>query len=225
MTANNILLVHGAWADGSAWNKVIPSLLAAGFDVTAIQMPLTTLQDDEAALRRALALVDAPVILVGHSYGGAVITEGGCDEKVVGLVYISGFAPDTGESAGSLGAGGPPTRLPEVLVPDASGFLKLSRTGVDEAFAQDLSESERALIFATQGPVSGAALGGEITSPAWKRKPCWYLRASQDHAIHPDLQTMMAARMQATVAHVEASHVSMLSEPQAAIDLILQAAR
>jgi pimeloyl-ACP methyl ester carboxylesterase len=164
------------------------------------------------------------VLLVGHSYGGSVITEAGADPKVAGLVYVAAFAPDAGESAGSLGAGGPPTRLLEVVRPDAEGFFKLTRTGVDEVFAQDLSVAERNTIFATQNPLAGAALGGNITAPAWKAKPSWYLLAEQDHTIHPELQKMMSTRMGATVVKVASSHLPMLSKSQAVADLIVQAA-
>jgi len=221
----NVILVHGAWADGSAWAKVLPLLADAGLTAVAIQMPLTSLADDVAVLKRALSLVSGPTLLVGHSYGGAVITEGGSDPTVTGLVYIDGFAPDAGESAGSLGAGGAPTSLPDNLLPDAQGFLKLTRKGVELSFAHDLTPAEQALIFATQGPVSGPlALGAEISAPAWKTKPCWYLRGTNDQAIHPKLQAMMAQRMEAVTVDTDSSHVPMLSQPRKVLDLILQAA-
>jgi pimeloyl-ACP methyl ester carboxylesterase len=220
----NILFVHGAWANSSAWEKVLPLVEAAGLTGTAVSLSLTSLADDAATLKRAIALIDGPVLLVGHSYGGSVITEAGADPKVAGLVYVAAFAPDAGESAGSLGAGGPPTRLLEVVRPDAEGFFKLTRTGVDEVFAQDLSVAERNTIFATQNPLAGAALGGNITAPAWKAKPSWYLLAEQDHTIHPELQKMMSTRMGATVVKVASSHLPMLSKSQAVADLIVQAA-
>ena len=221
---STIILAHGAWANSSAWAKVLPLLEGSGASVVAVSLPLTSLEADTATLARAIALVDGPVLLVGHSYGGAVITQGGHDPKVAGLVYINGFAPDAGESAGSLGAGGPPTSLPDNLLPDAEGFLKLSRKGVAESFAQDLTPAEQALIFATQGPVSGPhALGAEITSPAWKVKPSWYLRGTNDHAIHPELQAMMAKRMDAKTVDTDSSHVPMLSQPRKVVDLLLQA--
>jgi pimeloyl-ACP methyl ester carboxylesterase len=220
----HIILVHGAWADGSAWAKVLPLIADTGIPVSAIQLPLSSLAEDVETLQRALSLIDGPALLVGHSYGGAVITQGGDDPKVAGLVYIDGFAPDVGESAGSLGAGGPPTSLPENLQPDAQGFLKLTRKGVKESFAQDLTPAEQALIFITQGPVSGpAALGGEISAPAWKVKPCWYLLGTNDHAIPPELQAMMAARMEAVTVETDSSHVPMLSQPHKVADLIRQA--
>jgi pimeloyl-ACP methyl ester carboxylesterase len=221
---STIILAHGAWANSSAWAKVLPLLEASSASATAVSLPLTALKDDVATLARAIALANGPVLLVGHSYGGAVITQGGHDPKVAGLVYINGFGPDAGESAGSLGAAGSPTSLPDNLLPDARGFLKLTRKGVEESFAQDLTSAEQALIFATQGPVSGPfALGAEIDAPAWKVKPCWYLRGTNDHAIHPELQAMMAKRMEATTVDTDSSHVPMLSQPEKVVDLILQA--
>jgi pimeloyl-ACP methyl ester carboxylesterase len=222
MKLSNIIFVHGAWANSSAWNKVLPLVAALELDVTSVQLPLTSLTADAQALRRAVALTTGPSLLVGHSYGGAVITEAGCDERIAALLYVAGFAPDAGESAAGLGAGGPPTKLPSELTSDSEGFLKLTRQGVARAFAQDLSEEEQKLVFATQGPISAAALSGPVTSPAWKRKPSWYLRTIQDQAIHPELQHMMAERMQAAQTDVSSSHVAMLSQPQAVADLIIK---
>lgn len=219
----NILFVHGAWANASAWEKVLP-LVAAGLTGTAVSLPLTSLMDDAVTLKRAIELVDGPLLLVGHSYGGAVITEAGDEPKVAGLVYVAAFAPDAGESAGSLGAGGPSTRILEVVRPDAHGFFKLTREGVDEVFAHDLTAAERAAIFATQNPLADAALGSNVTAAAWKVKPNWYLRATEDRTIHPELQRTMAGRIKATMVEVAASHVPMLSHPQAVADLIVQAA-
>lgn len=222
--AAHILFVHGAWANSSAWDKVLPLIDAAGLKGTAVSLSLTSLSDDVATVKRAIALIDEPLLLVGHSYGGVVITEAGSDAKVAGLVFVAAFAPDVGESAASLGAGAPPTRLLEVVRPDEQHFFKLTREGVDEVFAQDLPAAERALIFATQNPLSGAALGAEVTAPAWKEKPSWYLLASEDHTIHPELQKKMAARIEATTVTVAASHVAMLSQPDAVAKLIVQAA-
>jgi len=219
----SIIFVHGAWANASAWVKLLPLLDGAGVELVAASLPLSSLVDDVTTLKRAIALAKGPVLLVGHSYGGAVITEAGADPKVVGLVYVTGFGPDVGESAASLAASGPETRLATELRPDADGFLKLTRAGVDHAFAQDLPEEERALIFATQGPLAGAAFGAPITNPAWKSKPSWYVHATEDHAIHPDLQAMMAKRMGAQTVDIAASHVAMLSQPRAVADLVLQA--
>ncbi|WCM29645.1 alpha/beta hydrolase [Sphingomonas sp. QA11] len=221
--AKSVILVHGAWADGSSWAKVIPLLTARGVKVTAIQMPLTGFADDIASLRRALALSEGPVVLAGHSYGGAVITEAGTDEKVSGLVYIAAFAPDAGESAGSLAQTVPPPPMAAEVQPDENGFLKISENGIRTGFAQDLTPAEQEILFAAQGPTAIASLAGAVSIPAWRSKPVWYMVASEDRAIQPDLERTMAKRMQATVVEVPASHVAMLANPAATAELIAQA--
>jgi pimeloyl-ACP methyl ester carboxylesterase len=225
MTISNAVLVHGAWADGSSWAKIIPPLEAAGLSVTAVQLPLTSFADDVAAVRRALALVDGPVLLAGHSYGGAVITEAGTDAKVTRLAYIAAFAPDAGESAGALLASVPPTPLADKLRPDAEGFLKMTRKGYFEDFSQDLSEVEKAVLFATHAPTNGASLGGTISEPAWKTKPASYVVAAHDRAIDPQLEARMAARMNAKTVTVETSHLAMLADPDRVAAVIIEAAR
>src|SRR6202008_607011 len=182
----NIVIVHGAWADGSSWSKVIPLLQAKGLHVVAVQNPLTSLDDDVAATRRAIELQDGPTVLVGHSYGGVVITEAGNDAKVVGLVYIAAFAPDASQSAGSLGAGVAPAPMGAEIRPDREGYLKLTEGGVKNDFAQDLTPTEKAILFAAQAPTAAAALGGAVSVPAWKARPTWYLVATADRAIQPD---------------------------------------
>jgi pimeloyl-ACP methyl ester carboxylesterase len=225
MTAiSNVILVHGAWADGSSWSKVIPLLVEKELSVTAVQLPLTTFEADVAAVRRAIALMDGDVVLVGHSYAGAVIGEAGNAPKVARLVYIDAFAPDAGESAGSLFAQFEAAPLGAEIKPDAEGFLKLTRTGIFDLFAQDVDETEKAVLDAAQGPINGAALGGVLTQAAWKSRPAFYLVGTQDRAIPPAEQEKMAARMGATVAHVESGHVPMLSHPAAVADFIAQAA-
>lgn len=221
---SSILLVHGAWADGSSWSRVIPLLHANGLDVTAVQLPLTSLGEDAATVKRAIALEDGPVLLVGHSYGGAVITEAGTDPKVTGLVYVAAFAPDIGESAGSLLGTVPPTPLASEGRPDAEGFVKLTRAGVRESFAQDLPEVERDALFAAQAPTSVKSLGGTVSSAAWKTKPSWYVVATDDHAIPPGLERTMAEKIGARTISIDASHVVMLSHPQEVADLIIDAA-
>ena len=217
------ILVHGAWADGSSWSKVIPRIEDAGILPVAVQLPLTSLEDDVATVKRALALQEGPVVLVGHSYGGVVITEAGADPKVKGLVYVAAFAPGAGESAGSLGASAPPSPMGAEVRPDAQGFLRLTREGVFTGFAQDLPEIEKRILFAAQAPTNGKALGGNVTTPAWKNKKSWYLVASEDRAIQPELERTMAKRIGATVVSVGSSHVAMLSHPKEVASLIADA--
>ena len=221
---SNVILVHGAWADGSCWAKTIPLLAQKGISATADQLPLSSFEADVAAVRRAIALAEGDVVLVGHSYAGAVIGEAGEDPKVARLVYVDAFAPDAGESAGKLFAQFESAPLAAELRPDAEGLLKLTRSGVFELFAQDLTEDEKAVAYATQGPINGAALEGALTQAAWRSRPTYYLIGDQDHAIPRAEQERMAARMNATVAHVDSSHVPMLSQPKAVADFILQAA-
>src|SRR6202451_72134 len=175
----NIVFVHGAWADGSSWSKVIPLLEAKGLHVVAVQIPLTSFSGDIAATQRAIALEDGPVLLVGHSYGGAVITEAGNDPKVAGLVYIAAVAPDRGESTFGL-ITSVATPVGTELRPDSMGFLKLTPKGIAEDFAQGLPASEIKVLTATQAPINVAAMKGEITSPAWKSKPSFYVIAGHD---------------------------------------------
>jgi pimeloyl-ACP methyl ester carboxylesterase len=222
--AKNVILVHGAWADGSSWSKVVPLLNAKGMHVTAVQLPLTSLADDAATVKRAIALEDGPIVLVGHSYGGAVITEAGNDAKVSALVYVAAFAPDAGQSAGALNASlAPPPMTPETK-PDAEGFLNLTKTGVYDDFAQDLPDAEKAVLYAAEAPTNVKALGGTITKAAWHDKPSWYIVAANDRAIQPALETTMAKTIHATTSTLKSSHVVMLSKPKQVADVIAQAA-
>jgi len=223
-TVKNVVLVHGAWADGSSWAKVIPLLEAKGLHVVAVQNPLTSLADDVAATKRAIALQDGPVILVGHSYGGAVITEAGNDPKVAGLVYVAAFAPGDGESVASISKPYPPTPLGGELRPDAQGFLSVTPKGIAEDFAQDLSADEKQILTATQGPTNAAAFGATITTAAWKTKPSWFVIAGNDRAIPPELEKAEATMMKATSITVASSHVAMLSHPKEVAELIERAA-
>lgn len=208
----NVILVHGAWADGSSWSKVIPLLEAQGLHVTAVQLPLTSLADDTATLRRAIALQDGPFLLVGHSYGGSVITEAGNDPKVAGLVYVAAFAPDEGESTlNQITAN--PTPVGTELRPDASGFFELSDKGVVEDFAPDLPEVEQKVLIATQNPIAGAAIGAPISTPAWRNKPSWFVIASEDRMISPKLEEAEAQKMKAKSITISSSHVVLLSHP------------
>lgn len=207
----NVLLVHGAWADGSSWSKVIPLLEAKGLKVTAVQLPLTSLADDVATVKRAFALEDGPFLLVGHSYGGSVITEAGNDPRVAGLVFVAAFAPDKGQSTLDLITANP-TPVGTELRP-TEGFFKLSAKGVFEDFAPDLPEMERKVLFATQGPIAGAALGVPITAPAWRSKPTWFVIAGNDRMISPKLEESEAQEMKAKSITISSSHVVMVSHP------------
>ena len=222
----NILLVHGAWSDGSSWSKVIPLLQADGYNVVAVQLPLTSLADDTAVVQRALAVMKGHVLLVGHSYGGAVITQAGSNPQVEGLVYVAAYGPDQGESVLSLGGTVPATPIMNDFTQDATGFLKLTAAGVAADFAQDLTPAEQTEIAVTQGPTNAPnALAGTITAvPAWKTLPSWYVLASNDRVIGPALEQTMATRMKATVFTVSSSHVAMLAQPTAVSSSIEKAA-
>jgi pimeloyl-ACP methyl ester carboxylesterase len=228
----NIVLVHGAWADGSSWSRVIPLLEADGYHVVAAQLPLTSLADDDAATQRAIAritkLYPGPVLLVGHSYGGVVIGDTpGNDPNVAGLVYVAAFAPDSGESAlsllGTLKVGSPLT--PFLLFDNANQFVTISAQGVAAAFAQDLSRPEQVELTATQGQTSLADLKATPTvTPAWRTKPTWFIVAAQDKAITAGLEESMAERIGATTITLPTCHLAMLQEPQRVAEFIEQAA-
>src|SRR5271168_429283 len=220
----NIVFVHGAWADGSSWSKVIPLLQAKGLHVVAVQNPLTSLADDVAATKRIVALQDGPVILVGHSYAAVVITEAGNDPKVVGLVYVAAFAPGDGESINSVSKPYPPAPLGNELRPDAQGFLRVTPKGIAEDMAQDLPASQQRILTATQGQTSSSVFGATITTAAWKSKPSWALIAGNDRAIPPELEKAEAATIKATSITVPANHLAMLSHPREVAELIEQAA-
>jgi pimeloyl-ACP methyl ester carboxylesterase len=223
---HNIVLVHGAWADGSSWNKIIPLLEKKGFHVTAVHLPFTTLAEDAAAVKRTLALQDGPVLLVGHSYGGAVITEAGDDPKVVGLVYVAAFAPDAGQSAGDLNQGYPPPPGAKEFRPDANGFLSMTDKGIAEDFAQDLPATETKIMAATQGQTSGPhELGAKVTTASWKHKPTFYIVADHDRMIAPELEAKLAEQMHAKTIHIASSHVPMLSHAATVADFIGDAAK
>jgi pimeloyl-ACP methyl ester carboxylesterase len=219
----NVILVHGAWADGSSWSKVVPLLEAKGLGVTAVQLPLTSLVDDAAAVKRAIALEDGPVLLVGHSYGGAVITEAGNDPKVAGLVYIAAVAPDQGESTFGL-ITSVATPVGTELRPDSMGFLKLTPKGIAEDFAQGLPADEIQVLTATQAPINVVAMKDKITTPAWKSKPSFFVIAGHDRAISPELEATMAKRINATTITISSPHVVMLAEPAKLTAFIADAA-
>jgi pimeloyl-ACP methyl ester carboxylesterase len=220
----NIVLVHGAFADGSSWSKVIPILQAKGFNVTAVQNPLTSLAGDVAATNRALALQKGPVILVGHSWAGAVITEAGVDPKVAGLVYVAAFAPDADEVIGELGKNYPPQPTFAAPIVDPQGFMSLSSETFVKHFAWDLPPAEARLLAATQTPIATSAFGAKLSNVAWKTKPSWYIVARKDQAIAPDEERFFATRMKATTKELDTSHVPMLSKPREVAAVIMEAA-
>jgi pimeloyl-ACP methyl ester carboxylesterase len=220
----NIVLVHGAWANGSSWSKVIPILQAKGLHVVAVHNPLTSIAEDVASTLRIINAQDGSVMLVGHSYGGAVITEAGTHPKVAGLVYVAAFAPDEGETLGGLAQGFPLPPLFNELQPIEDGYLLLTPKGVTEDFAQDLSADEKQIMIATQAATQGAVLSTPITTAAWHTKPSWFVIASNDRAIAPEQEISTAKRMNAKTLTVASSHVAMLAQPQAVADFIIEAA-
>jgi pimeloyl-ACP methyl ester carboxylesterase len=220
----NVVLVHGAWADGSSWDKVIPLLEKKGLHVVAVQLSLTSLDNDVDTVKRALALQNGPVVLVGHSYAGAVISVAGNDDKVAGLVFVAAFAPDEGESVFGITKPYPPAPIGTELRPDSQGFVSVTPKGITDDFAQDLSEREKELLVATQGPTNFSCFSTNLPVAAWKTKPDWFVVAANDRVIPPDLERAEAAAMNATTITLDSSHVVMLSHPKAVADVIEQAA-
>ena len=220
----NVVLVHGGFVDGSGWQKVYGVLKKDGYNVTIVQNPTTSLADDVAFTKRAIAAQDGPVVLVGHSYGGVVISEAGTDPKVQRLVYIAAFAPDQGESVQKLISNPPPGASVPPILPPQDGFLFLDRAKFGASFAGDVPADEADFMAASQVPWGVEALGGEVTDPAWKSKPSWYLVATEDHMIPPPAQQMMAKRAGATVVEVPGSHAIYVSQPEAVAKIIQQAA-
>lgn len=219
----NVVLVHGLYADGSSWGKVIPLLQTRGLHVTAVQNPTTSLEDDAAAVRRTLALQDGPTVLVGHSYGGMVISEVGTDPKVAGLVYIAARAPDTGEDYPALAKRFPAGPASAGLQWQADGFGALSEQAFVQDFAGDLPRSEALGLYAVQQRVGKPVMQARTTAAAWRQKPSWYAVSTQDRTIDPELQRFMARRMKATTIELPASHVSLLSRPAEVAELIIAA--
>ena len=219
-----IVLVHGAWADGASWDKVIPILEAKGYRVVATHDPLSSLADDVATVKRVIDAQPGPVILVGHSWGGAVITAAGTNDKVVGLVYVAAFAPDDGESINAMLKTGKQPGWASKLQLDSAGFASLPDDVVAQDFAQDLTRDEQRIVTATQGPFAMRSFDDRMNAPAWKNKPAWYVRAENDHMIDPAMQMQMAKRMKATVTSIPSSHVAMLAKPKEVAAVILTAA-
>ncbi len=221
--ARNVVLVHGAWADGSSWSEVISRLQAAGLHVTAVQNPLTALADSVAATRRALALQDGPTVLVAHSWGGTVISEAGADPKVTTLVYVAARAPDAGEDFVAL-SGNFPTMPVRAGVQERDGFTKLSEEAFLKYFANGVAPDKAKVLYAEQQPAAASLFGGRTTVAAWRSKPSWYAVSKLDQTISPDLERFLAVRMKATTVELEAGHLSLVSHPQEIADLILAAA-
>lgn len=219
----NVVLVHGGFVDGSGWQAVHERLVAAGYRVSVVQNPTDSLADDVAATLRVVAEQDGPVALVGHSYGGVVITEAGRDPKVSALVYIAAFAPDKGESVSTLIADPPPGAPVPPILPPQDGYLFLDREQFHASFAGDLPEAQGRFMADSQVPWGLEALGGAVGEAAWRTKPSWYLVAADDRMIPPPAQRAMAERAGATVAESPGSHSVYLSQPDAVADLIKQA--
>ena len=218
-----LVLVHGAWADGSSWSEVIARLQAKGIRVVSVQNPLSSLADDVASVRRALELLDGPVVLAGHSWGGTVITQAGAVSQVVGLAYVAAFAPDIGESTNSLQAPHPSPEYLPLLRMDSEGYLHFPPADMPNFFAQDLPTEHASVLAATQGPIRASAFDDAVTQAAWRDRPSWYLLAGNDRMIAPALQRAMAVRMGATLESVASSHVPFAVRPRETFDFFLRA--
>jgi len=222
--ATTVVVVHGAWADGSSWQAVIRLLEEHGLQVIAAPIPLTSLSDDAAALKRTIARTDGPVIVAGHAYAGAVIATAH-DERVKALVYIAALAPDEGETVAQVFYKDEAHAKAPQLAPDADGFIWMPEEGFANAFAQNASAGQIALSKAVQRPISVRSIQEPAPAPAWKSKPTWYLIAEEDRMIHPKTQRFMAERMKATVRSFEVDHTPLLTAPEKVVDVILEAAK
>ncbi len=221
--ARNVVLVHGAWADGSSWSEVVARLQAAGLHVTAVQNPLTSLADSVAATRRALVLQDGPTVLVAHSWGGTVISETGTDPKVTALVYVAARAPDAAEDFVAL-SGKFPTMPVRAGVQEHDGYTCLSEDAFLKYFANGVSREKAQVLYAEQEPTAASLFGGRTSAAAWRSKPSWYAVSKLDLTISPDLERFLAARMKATTVELDAGHLSLVSHAQEITELILAAA-
>jgi pimeloyl-ACP methyl ester carboxylesterase len=224
-TVKNIVLVHGAFADGSGWEGIYKILTNKGYNVSIASNPLTGFADDIAAVKRVIDRQEGPVILVGHSYGGAIITEAGNDPKVAGLVYISALVPDANQTLLQLLQTGLPAPTSGVLPPDANGFLWYDLNKFHASFCADLSDEQASFMATSQIPLSSSILGSSIKEPAWKTKPSWYIVATEDHELSPDAERVGAKRAGAKVTEIKGSHVVFISQPKAVSDVIEAAAQ
>jgi pimeloyl-ACP methyl ester carboxylesterase len=221
----NVVLVHGGFVDGSGWQGVYNVLKKDGYNVAVVQNPTASLADDVSVTKRTIAAQEGSVILVGHSYGGVVITEAGNDPKVVGLVYIAAFAPDAGESVAALIKDPPPGAAVPPILPPRDGYLFLDRARFQASFAADVTDDAAAFMADSQVPWGVDALAGAVSTPAWKTKPSWYLVATEDRMIPPDAQRAMSRRAGSKVAEVKGSHAVYVSQPRAVASLIDSAAK
>ena len=221
--ARNVVLVHGLFADGSCWSEVIARLQAKGLNATAVQNPLTTLEEAVASAQRTLALQDGPTVLVGHSFSGMIVTEVGVDPKVTALVYVAARAPDAGEDYTAL-AKQYPTPPASAGIQWSGDWAQLSEAAFLHDFAGDLPEEKARVLYAVQAPFNRALLAGKTTHAAWRSKPSWYAVSTEDRTINPDLERFMAKRMGATTIEVKASHLALISQPDTIAKLILDAA-
>ena len=219
-----VVLIHGAFADGSSWNRVIPLLQAKGLKVVAVQNPLTSLADDVAAAQRVIDAQTGKVVLVGHSWGGTVITQAGTSDKVKALVYVAALVPSEGEASADLGKAYPPTEGIKTVKPDAAGFLYLPEASVATNFAQDVPAASAKLIAATQGPIQSKAFAEPVTVAAWKTKPNYYIVAAKDRMIQPALQQDFGKKINAKTTVLQTGHVPMLSQPKEVAAVIIKAA-
>jgi pimeloyl-ACP methyl ester carboxylesterase len=222
--ATTIVLVHGAWADGSSWNKVVALLQAKGLPVIAVQLPLTSIDDDLAVTKRMISTIDGPIVLVGHSWGGMAVTQAGDDPKVAALVYLSAFAPDIGESGSSLIGAHPAPPALSTVGTDSAGFTYQTVEGMVTNVAPDLPEADALILAVTQGRLAGVAFGQTATVAAWKTKPSWFVVTADDRVVSVELQRAEAERMGARVTVLHASHMSLLSQPDKVAAVIEEAA-
>lgn len=225
LEGTNVVLVHGAFADGESWNKVEPLLEARGLHVVAVQIPLSSLADDVTATQRAIGQQKGRVVLVGHSSDGVVISQAGNRDKVKALVYVAAFAPDNGQSINDMLKGKPAPAWASQLSKDSGGYLRLSTDAMIHDFAQDLPPAQARPVADTQGPWFAGRTDDKVTTAAWHTKPSWFVVTDKDHMIDPNLQAAMASNINATVTHVNASHVAMLSKPADVAAAIIAAAR
>jgi pimeloyl-ACP methyl ester carboxylesterase len=219
--APTFVLVHGAWADGSSWQKVIEALQASGANAIAAPIPLTSVLDDVRALDRCLARIEGPVVLAAHAYAGAVIS-GTKNERVKGLVFVAALAPDEGETVGEVFSRGKPHPKAPQLAPDGDGFIWMPENAFAAAFAQNARAKESALFAAVQRPIHGACLQEKVQKPLWKTLPSWYLVAEQDRMINPETQDFMAQRMKATVRRLDVDHTPIATAPERVVELLLE---